>query len=220
MDRFLEEQEGVRDRSSSPNVNSLMHTDNKRQKINLNAIENEESATSIGNKQNLENWDMSGANATTGKTDWDVKAVIPAVTTATTNPIKNDNETTNLVNSGSTEPVIHNNHHHNLSNSTIISPTAVNQIVCAKTNSSNINNSGIANESTCTSSITNTNTIITTVLSSSSSSEALIQQEQLNNNHVVDVSRQEQVTNLNVNKNNESDSVLRTSENSLPEQLL
>lgn len=32
MDRFLEEQEGVRDRSSSPNVNCLLHGDAKRQR--------------------------------------------------------------------------------------------------------------------------------------------------------------------------------------------
>ncbi|XP_057324493.1 mesoderm induction early response protein 1 isoform X2 [Microplitis mediator] len=40
MDRFLEEQEGVRDRSSSPNVNCLIHGDAKRQRSNANMTNN------------------------------------------------------------------------------------------------------------------------------------------------------------------------------------
>ncbi|XP_015123478.1 mesoderm induction early response protein 2 isoform X2 [Diachasma alloeum] len=42
MDRFLEEQEGVRDRSSSPNVNCLLHGDVKRQRTSANLSNNHE----------------------------------------------------------------------------------------------------------------------------------------------------------------------------------
>ncbi|XP_050463533.1 mesoderm induction early response protein 1 isoform X3 [Cataglyphis hispanica] len=43
MDRFLEEQEGVRDRSSSPNVHCLLYGDAKRQRSSTNVINNDES---------------------------------------------------------------------------------------------------------------------------------------------------------------------------------
>lgn len=42
MDRFLEEQEGVRDRSSSPNVHCLLYGDAKRQRSTVNAPHNDE----------------------------------------------------------------------------------------------------------------------------------------------------------------------------------
>ncbi|XP_017876091.1 mesoderm induction early response protein 1 isoform X2 [Ceratina calcarata] len=42
MDRFLEEQEGVRDRSSSPNVHCLLYGDAKRQRTTATAPNNEE----------------------------------------------------------------------------------------------------------------------------------------------------------------------------------
>ncbi|XP_071861458.1 mesoderm induction early response protein 1 isoform X2 [Bombus fervidus] len=42
MDRFLEEQEGVRDRSSSPNVHCLLYGDAKRQRSTVNAPNNDE----------------------------------------------------------------------------------------------------------------------------------------------------------------------------------
>lgn len=50
MDRFLEEQEGVRDRSSSPNVHCLLYGDAKRQRTNANLGNNEDS-------KSLELWD-------------------------------------------------------------------------------------------------------------------------------------------------------------------
>ena len=50
MDRFLEEQEGVRDRSSSPNVNCLLYGDAKRQRTNTNMANNDDS-------KSLELWD-------------------------------------------------------------------------------------------------------------------------------------------------------------------
>lgn len=43
MDRFLEEQEGVRDRSSSPNVHCLLYGDAKRQRSSTNVTNNDES---------------------------------------------------------------------------------------------------------------------------------------------------------------------------------
>ncbi|XP_036140065.1 mesoderm induction early response protein 1 isoform X2 [Monomorium pharaonis] len=43
MDRFLEEQEGVRDRSSSPNVHCLLYGDTKRQRSSSSVINNDES---------------------------------------------------------------------------------------------------------------------------------------------------------------------------------
>ncbi|XP_066586919.1 mesoderm induction early response protein 1 isoform X2 [Prorops nasuta] len=42
MDRFLEEQEGVRDRSSSPNVHCLLYGDVKRQRTSANATNSED----------------------------------------------------------------------------------------------------------------------------------------------------------------------------------
>lgn len=51
MDRFLEEQEGVRDRSSSPNVNYLLHGDAKRQRTNI--TNNHEGKSSV------ESWDTT-----------------------------------------------------------------------------------------------------------------------------------------------------------------
>lgn len=64
MDRFLEEQEGVRDRSSSPNVNCLLYGDAKRQRTDKNLTNNEDS-------KSLELWDgaagpgpIPGAGAT------------------------------------------------------------------------------------------------------------------------------------------------------------
>lgn len=50
MDRFLEEQEGVRDRSSSPNVHCLLYGDTKRQRTNTNLVNHEDIKSS-------ENWD-------------------------------------------------------------------------------------------------------------------------------------------------------------------
>ncbi|XP_011165308.1 mesoderm induction early response protein 1 isoform X4 [Solenopsis invicta] len=43
MDRFLEEQEGVRDRSSSPNVHCLLYGDVKRQRSSTSVTNNDES---------------------------------------------------------------------------------------------------------------------------------------------------------------------------------
>ncbi|XP_011068016.1 PREDICTED: mesoderm induction early response protein 1 isoform X2 [Acromyrmex echinatior] len=43
MDRFLEEQEGVRDRSSSPNVHCLLYGDTKRQRSSTSVTNNDES---------------------------------------------------------------------------------------------------------------------------------------------------------------------------------
>lgn len=43
MDRFLEEQEGVRDRSSSPNVHCLLYGDAKRQRSSTSVTNNDES---------------------------------------------------------------------------------------------------------------------------------------------------------------------------------
>ncbi|XP_011332212.1 mesoderm induction early response protein 1 isoform X2 [Ooceraea biroi] len=43
MDRFLEEQEGVRDRSSSPNVHCLIYGDTKRQRSSASVTNNDES---------------------------------------------------------------------------------------------------------------------------------------------------------------------------------
>lgn len=51
MDRFLEEQEGVRDRSSSPNVNYLLHGDAKRQRTSM--TNNHEGKSSV------ESWDTT-----------------------------------------------------------------------------------------------------------------------------------------------------------------
>lgn len=42
MDRFLEEQEGVRDRSSSPNVNCLLYGDAKRQRSSVSVTNSDE----------------------------------------------------------------------------------------------------------------------------------------------------------------------------------
>ncbi|XP_020289978.1 mesoderm induction early response protein 1 isoform X1 [Pseudomyrmex gracilis] len=42
MDRFLEEQEGVRDRSSSPNVHCLLYGDTKRQRSSASVTNNDE----------------------------------------------------------------------------------------------------------------------------------------------------------------------------------
>ncbi|XP_033218731.1 mesoderm induction early response protein 1 isoform X2 [Belonocnema kinseyi] len=59
MDRFLEEQEGVRDRSSSPNVNSsLLYGDAKRQRTNANMTNNEDS-------KSLDLWDGAPAPGST-----------------------------------------------------------------------------------------------------------------------------------------------------------
>ena len=60
MDRFLEEQEGVRDRSSSPNVHCLLYGDTKRQRTNTCLANNEDS-------KSLELWDgAAGAGSITG----------------------------------------------------------------------------------------------------------------------------------------------------------
>lgn len=50
MDRFLEEQEGVRDRSSSPNVNYLLYGDAKRQRASVSVTNNDEA-------KSTETWD-------------------------------------------------------------------------------------------------------------------------------------------------------------------
>ncbi|KAK0173762.1 hypothetical protein PV328_006910 [Microctonus aethiopoides] len=52
MDRFLEEQEGVRDRSSSPNVNCLIHGDAKRQRTAVNMANNHSESG-----KSTESWD-------------------------------------------------------------------------------------------------------------------------------------------------------------------
>lgn len=59
MDRFLEEQEGVRDRSSSPNVHCLLYGDSKRQKTSTGMNNADDS-------KSLESWDNNnpGNNAT------------------------------------------------------------------------------------------------------------------------------------------------------------
>ncbi|XP_012260355.2 mesoderm induction early response protein 1-like isoform X2 [Athalia rosae] len=56
MDRFLEEQEGVRDRSSSPNNHYLHHSDSKRQRSSLSTGINE-----MDTKQVVDSWSSSGA---------------------------------------------------------------------------------------------------------------------------------------------------------------
>lgn len=61
MDRFLEEQEGVRDRSSSPNVHCLLYGDAKRQRMQSNSINNEDAKP-------LDNWDETLAGSTSGPT--------------------------------------------------------------------------------------------------------------------------------------------------------
>lgn len=53
MDRFLEEQEGVRDRSSSPNVNCLLYGDAKRQRGSVNTLANNHSEE----VKSLDTWD-------------------------------------------------------------------------------------------------------------------------------------------------------------------
>ncbi|XP_076668017.1 mesoderm induction early response protein 1 isoform X1 [Andrena cerasifolii] len=50
MDRFLEEQEGVRDRSSSPNVHCLLYGDAKRQRSTTSTTNNDE-------PKSVEQWD-------------------------------------------------------------------------------------------------------------------------------------------------------------------
>lgn len=57
MDRFLEEQEGVRDRSSSPNVHCLLYGDAKRQRMQANSINNEDAKP-------LDNWDETLSGST------------------------------------------------------------------------------------------------------------------------------------------------------------
>ncbi|XP_015585725.1 mesoderm induction early response protein 1 isoform X1 [Cephus cinctus] len=54
MDRFLEEQEGVRDRSSSPNIHCLLYGDTKRQRSSASLTNPEESKL-------MESWDGGGA---------------------------------------------------------------------------------------------------------------------------------------------------------------
>ncbi|XP_076246060.1 mesoderm induction early response protein 1 isoform X2 [Calliopsis andreniformis] len=55
MDRFLEEQEGVRDRSSSPNVHCLLYGDAKRQRSTASTANNEE-------PKSVEQWDGSAVD--------------------------------------------------------------------------------------------------------------------------------------------------------------
>lgn len=55
MDRFLEEQEGVRDRSSSPNVHCLLYGDAKRQRSAVSVANNDES-------KSTEQWDGIAAD--------------------------------------------------------------------------------------------------------------------------------------------------------------
>lgn len=54
MDRFLEEQEGVRDRSSSPNNHYLHNSDIKRQRSSLSTTINE------SDTKQMESWSSSG----------------------------------------------------------------------------------------------------------------------------------------------------------------
>ncbi|XP_029156436.1 mesoderm induction early response protein 1 isoform X2 [Nylanderia fulva] len=58
MDRFLEEQEGVRDRSSSPNVHCLLYGDAKRQRSSTSVINNDES-------KSAEAWDGNAVDPLT-----------------------------------------------------------------------------------------------------------------------------------------------------------
>ncbi|KAG8042157.1 hypothetical protein G9C98_000148 [Cotesia typhae] len=77
MDRFLEEQEGVRDRSSSPNVNCLIHGDAKRQRGNPNMTNNHNE----GGKS-TESWDGATSEDPLGDAN-STDSVSATVTSAT-----------------------------------------------------------------------------------------------------------------------------------------
>ncbi|XP_011308379.1 mesoderm induction early response protein 1 isoform X2 [Fopius arisanus] len=62
MDRFLEEQEGVRDRSSSPNVNCLLHGDVKRQRTSANLSNNHEGKSELWDNQGSEDPSALGSD--------------------------------------------------------------------------------------------------------------------------------------------------------------
>ena len=89
MDRFLEEQEGVRDRSSSPNVHCLLYGDAKRQRTNANLANHEE----IKSSDNLD-----GTSSTT------------TATTSVNNGISDNNSSAslNLLNSSKISNQNHN----------------------------------------------------------------------------------------------------------------
>ncbi|XP_063995155.1 mesoderm induction early response protein 1 isoform X2 [Diachasmimorpha longicaudata] len=80
MDRFLEEQEGVRDRSSSPNVNCLLHGDVKRQRTNVNLSNNHEG-------KSVELWESQGNDEPSGiGADGDAVAEGPTNTSPSSPP--------------------------------------------------------------------------------------------------------------------------------------
>ncbi|OXU27059.1 hypothetical protein TSAR_008600 [Trichomalopsis sarcophagae] len=88
MDRFLEEQEGVRDRSSSPNVHCLMlYGDAKRQRTNANSTSNEEPSCGGGNKSGLDSWDgATTTNASSTTTTTSASGTTTGCTNAETSP--------------------------------------------------------------------------------------------------------------------------------------
>lgn len=95
MDRFLEEQEGVRDRSSSPNVNCLLSGDIKRQRVSTNSMSNDEPSTLLpSGKANLENWTNS-------------VSVTTATVTATTNTSSGSDSSVNNAEPADSMPPIH-----------------------------------------------------------------------------------------------------------------
>lgn len=84
MDRFLEEQEGVRDRSSSPNVHCLLYGDAKRQRTNANLGNNEDS-------KSLELWDGSagpGPLPNSGVTNMNVDPLTIEFNNTTSAPVQ------------------------------------------------------------------------------------------------------------------------------------
>ncbi|KAL7289031.1 hypothetical protein TKK_0016986 [Trichogramma kaykai] len=80
MDRFLEEQEGVRDRSSSPNVHSMLHGDVKRQRTSTNSLSNDDPP----GKSNVDNWDGATCTASTSTVVTSTTSGPLATTTTTT----------------------------------------------------------------------------------------------------------------------------------------
>ncbi|XP_014214243.1 mesoderm induction early response protein 1 isoform X2 [Copidosoma floridanum] len=223
MDRFLEEQEGVRDRSSSPNVNYLMHTD-KRQRIAANSMGNEE--TSSG-KLNHENWEIDNTNPNGGNKashdNWNASANSSAATAGSTTPNmpisgSSNTEEPTSVNSEHVDSFSH-DHLHNSSTSTV---TAASQLDYTKVNDS----AGVESNASCAavtpwpSSNTSTNMTIAPLSSSSNSAAAapmLHQQQQ--SNHLLHMQQQQQLMNLPLNKSNENDATLpkaRTPESILP----
>lgn len=177
MDRFLEEQEGVRDRSSSPNVHCLMlYGDAKRQRTNANSTSNDEPSSGGVNKSGLDSWDgatTTNASSTTTTTS------ASATTTSGANA-----ETSSSVNaSGHADPLALEHLH----NSSLAAP-GTGQLDYAKASSSS-NGAGAESSSGPIPwpSTINAN-VATTIPSSSSSSSVssstMAQQQQPQRNHI------------------------------------